>query len=773
MTLFTSHISVAQAATGINAAVTTVQVTLPASFAVVLFFLLPKSNSALGWSAVTRMLHSSIWPTLLFSDSSQSNHAGTAIATLSYLSTLSTVLVAIVGVTLPLGLAPGPLMPTQPQVQVPANYVTDTSPLSLATTANLESFLYGRVCYNSTRIGLVLCPGKDSDPTMNTTYPPTLIGTFNSSQHSPFTMQYRRTFRSNAQVNISSGILGTPQSLLLRDGVFIVEGLVVDMTPGNYGIGFWNNTLPDTPNGGVWSQDILWLEPVTECVDTNLTVEYTQMGNENPVDNASLSPLNGTSNFNFTDHGGFHSLTRAVPLLMNSSQQVDLASRAFRGAVLSNMYTMEYLNATRESSFEGKSYRLGVGGDMEKNIEIAHILLAIGRYSVVPLRYINSTESVADGAFACSGFDPMLDTASLVTPSVTCAAFLGPPLRSDGGDPRIFDVGLGWSQRIHVCASATRASIHEVTFSVNKSKTVLQDFQVTHRPSQSPALWGVEKANRTISGIDLLWGRVDDRYEGDSDHLWTLRNEYLYLPAGASGTGSTYFALGQPHSASNVIWQAAYDASTRGEMTSHMDSVMDYSGASNYATRMKLQSLVQDDLVLGNAHIRNAIWTDMMANNVVGTASSPTLLISPYQPTLEYDFRFAIPAFFLIFLWTPPFLASLYLLITQTIDFRYMKRVLNHTSVGRVVVGTAKLRVEGREGGTLADILSGKEHDSRLDLNSSDSLVKVTEGIANHQKKDWASRFGAIPVSLDLDRLRPRQKRASASEEQDTFLSGV
>ncbi|KAF5357213.1 hypothetical protein D9756_006366 [Leucocoprinus leucothites] len=265
MTLFISSISVAQAITGINAGVTFVQFTLFASFVVVLFYLLPKSNSALGWSAVTRMLHSSIWPTLLFSDSSQSNDAGAAVATLSYLSTLSIVLVAIVSVTLPLGLSQGPLLPTQSQVRVPASYVTDSSPLSLATTTGLEGFTHGRLCSpNGTDIDVVPCPGQED--AHNSTYPSTLINIFNSTPHSPFTMQYRRAYRSYAHLDISSGIIGTPQSLLLRENAFIVEGLVVDMSPGNFGIGFWNHTLPETPNSGIWSQDILWLEPVTNAL---------------------------------------------------------------------------------------------------------------------------------------------------------------------------------------------------------------------------------------------------------------------------------------------------------------------------------------------------------------------------------------------------------------------------------------------------------------------------------------------------------------------------
>jgi hypothetical protein len=63
------------------------------------------------------------------------------------------------------------------------------------------------------------------------------------------------------------------ESLILRTGIFAIRGLVVDMD--NPGIGLWNRTLPtETPHGGVWPADVLWLEPVSACVDTNLSLDY-------------------------------------------------------------------------------------------------------------------------------------------------------------------------------------------------------------------------------------------------------------------------------------------------------------------------------------------------------------------------------------------------------------------------------------------------------------------------------------------------------------------
>ena len=40
----------------------------------------------------------------------------------------------------------------------------------------------------------------------------------------------------------------------------------------NGGIGFRNHTAPTGfSNGAEWVEDLTWVEPVTSCVDTNLT----------------------------------------------------------------------------------------------------------------------------------------------------------------------------------------------------------------------------------------------------------------------------------------------------------------------------------------------------------------------------------------------------------------------------------------------------------------------------------------------------------------------
>lgn len=441
MTYIVSQISVAQAATVINTAVTFIQLTISLSLAMLLIYFMPKENTALSWSCISRTLHSSVWPTLLQTDSSFSRKSGATVYVISHLGTLTMVLVAIAGVLLPLGLAEGPVV-TSSFRQVHAQYVPDTSPLAPSTTPNRGSFVYGRECG---ALEPLACPGNDNPNT--TTIAPSIREIFTSTPHGPFTMQYRRFYHGDATGNRSIAFMGSAQTFILRDDIFVAEGLVIDMSPDHPGIGFWNQTLPEIRNGGTWSQNILWLEPVTQCVDTNLTVDYFLMdGPEGQIDI-----------FNLTDHGGFVNLTRASPGLSRDGQHIDLFQRAYFGAVYSNLFAMQFLNVTRNSSFMGAPYPINTSSF---NTFIAGYNL--GQVNALPIGYLNNSAAL-DASFACEGYGGA-DTANLNSLHVSCGIFLGPPLRTDDGDPRVFDHGSKWSQGIYTCSSATRASIQTIWF---------------------------------------------------------------------------------------------------------------------------------------------------------------------------------------------------------------------------------------------------------------------------------------------------------------------
>ncbi|EKM76716.1 hypothetical protein AGABI1DRAFT_108577 [Agaricus bisporus var. burnettii JB137-S8] len=667
-----THLTVAKAATIINAAITFVQVTLPASLVLLVIHFMSRTNQAVAWSSIGQILHSSIWPTLLRSDSTSRKSTGFAVPIISILITVGTVLVAIAGIILPLGLHDGPLLIDHPQI-VTASYLPDKSPLALATTPNRYKYQYGRPCGPAE---ILLCPDLTAE-SKNTTYVAPTVLIFNSTPHGPFTSQYRRFYNqmfSNESLSGSPGLFGTIRSFLQQDSIFAVEGLIVDMTIDHPGIGFWNTTVPEAAHGGTWSQDVLWLEPLTECIPTNLTVLYE-------LTDSGPDAVHET--YNLTDHGGFYNLTPDYPPLSRDGQHINLSQHAYKGAALSNFIAMLYLNTSRESSFEGKNYT--IVDDLTSGSTLSGV--TIGRITPLPLSYLNGTmESDSMTSTACQGFGQS-DVANKSNVHVSCGAFLGPPLRTDGGDLKDYSEGSKWKQDIHVCASTTRASIQTITFSSNNLSN-LQSLRLSRKPAGQTVLWGIEKGNLNISSVDLVWGRIDDRYENDSS-IWAVRSEGLYLPAGRSAFGVTTLPSGSAHAAHETAWKKVYETVFSGD-----DYLVDYRGTFDYAMRRKYQAIVEQNPVNGYANIRNIVWTDMMLNSVVGTATNATAFFSANKPSIEYRMPFAIPGFILLAIWLPSFLLAIVLIGMGALRPDHMRDVLNHTSIGRAVVGASALRDE-------------------------------------------------------------------------------
>jgi hypothetical protein len=119
----------------------------------------------------------------------------------------------------------------------------------------------------------------------------------------------------------------------------MIEGLIVDTRVG--GLGFRNHSVPVASKfGATWAEDILFVEPHTECVNTNLTFEWK-------------IPLNGTSSGGvrdlvLVDNGGFVNINGTFPDYDTITAQDDpqLAYRAYRSAWLNNAYTALYYNIT-------------------------------------------------------------------------------------------------------------------------------------------------------------------------------------------------------------------------------------------------------------------------------------------------------------------------------------------------------------------------------------------------------------------------------------------
>jgi hypothetical protein len=147
--------------------------------------------------------------------------------------------------------------------------------------------------------------------------------------------------------NGSTYIVGTYRSLaslIVNEAWEVVEGLIVDLKSG--GVGFRNHSIPftESPYGGTWSEDILFIEPVTECVNLNITVDYT-LGSSMAGSKAIRNPA-------IIDHGGFFAVNKTSPSYDHPDDQIDpqLVYRAYEGAWVTNAVTMLLFNITNQGS---------------------------------------------------------------------------------------------------------------------------------------------------------------------------------------------------------------------------------------------------------------------------------------------------------------------------------------------------------------------------------------------------------------------------------------
>jgi hypothetical protein len=109
------------------------------------------------------------------------------------------------------------------------------------------------------------------------------------------------------------------------------------------GIGFRKHTAPRATlqYGATWSEDILFIEPETQCVDLNITLDYSIT--------TILDAASGYESVVLTDHGGLSSLSHIQPEFpgpLNGRGDLQLKQRAEAAAWLNNFMPLVYYNAT-------------------------------------------------------------------------------------------------------------------------------------------------------------------------------------------------------------------------------------------------------------------------------------------------------------------------------------------------------------------------------------------------------------------------------------------
>ena len=293
----------------------------------------------------------------------------------TYLTPLALALLALAGILTPMGLheviVPGPAMSKR------FEHLKDPSPLGYGTPPRSDLGL-SRRCGGET---LTRCPGSDvviipsldaGDRSVtlpngyNTTIPRETIEWYssglsdeNKTISNVFDIQWRQysVVRDNGTNRGGDYLVGAFRPLdllLLNDAVEAVDGLVVDTKVG--GVGFRNHTAPTgLPYGATWSEDLLFIQPETQCVNTNLTLDFTLRSRSIWLEVGAVV---------LTDRGGFVNLAREQPKHEKGQSNPDLRGRAYGAAWKHNHLAMVIYNATSPSfaylnSTIGQTYPLG------------------------------------------------------------------------------------------------------------------------------------------------------------------------------------------------------------------------------------------------------------------------------------------------------------------------------------------------------------------------------------------------------------------------------
>ena len=729
---------------------------------------------------VERNLVSSLWPLVLRADSTASHGVDRSIRLVTWLRPLGLLLVTIAAVVTPLGLYDA-VEPGRRVVQAKMQYIPDLGPFGYGTPPRpAEGF--SRKCGD---FGPLQCPGTtyvieygyvnttdDGDVTVgNGTVPnndhdvriPKVLGelyqsglaTQKPSVSSFFDIQNRQWgWTKEKSVNFEKPYpvegYQTLTSVILNDAIEVFEGLVVDTRSG--GVGFRNHTVPmDVGLGAEWSEDILWIQPETECVDLNVSVQFKA-----PWGSLSQFEL---VNMTLVDNGGWSdSFVPKYPILNISDGQKDpqLRNRAYKAAWNINAYSMLVMNLTRPSPNAFGYMKSKLGDRYSTTEDLTHGALLNGIYATNLFSYFMdpdgyvSNYSLADAPGAnysnpfeldltnytsistiCSGAGGM-DHTNMSNIHVECGLVFGAAQRLDGPQSLVFEPMAWYEQPVYVCASTNKASIKRVHFRYNatledgltrsqgpnlRQLSVESVEPISYPDNKSMPLWGVETVPFFLHELTQLWGLVSPELE-HSVNLTTKRAEHLYLP-GYGGTLSTsilsYQYLPGTTGPSKII-SGLYDTAAGGSPQAGM---IDYSGQSSVAMLKRWREYSQNETSVST--IMNLIWADLAANMLVGTRSWNTksnvpsnlqkrdegladgedalVPVTIFERQVRYHWYYAIPAVLSLALVALICLSAFLLLIFGNGRPSRIDHYLKNLSAGRLL-GAAHYPAEPKEAPT-------------------------------------------------------------------------
>lgn len=248
-------------------------------------------------SVAGRALQSSLWPDLLRTDAALTRGVRWDVQAIVMSVQLTIIMIAIAGVVTPLGLYSevgfgGAVTPKFQPVLDESSFGIATPPrsnLSFNRECNWGGpgpvaipepcpYTEGITILNETHFDLPNNLTKDIPEILKEIYSSGTTGWPNTIANY-FDIEWRQysTGVSRFYNNGTAFLVSTYrqfESMILRNQIVPVEGLLVDLIDG--GLGFRNHTLPTSIGlGGRWEEDILFIQPETACVDTNLSLAFS------------------------------------------------------------------------------------------------------------------------------------------------------------------------------------------------------------------------------------------------------------------------------------------------------------------------------------------------------------------------------------------------------------------------------------------------------------------------------------------------------------------
>jgi len=230
----------------------------------------------------------------------------------------------------------------------------------------------------------------------------------------------------------------------------------------------------------------------------------------------------------------------------------------------------------------------------------------------------------------------------------------------------VFSEGSKWASSLYSCASAVKATIKTVTFTldgngnggssnspgVNRLAVTSITPKTYSSPSSAP-LWGIEDSGMKLFQINPLWGLLSSGY-AHAPNVSAVQKPELYLVgnAGISDSFDPYFGAKGLSTPENLP-AATFPFIGLNTVYRHLNSLdssglPDYLGRSSLGSMAKWQSRMTD--AASAAGMLNSIWADITAAAVVGTKGAHDIdglqiAVRPVVHRVKYHMEFAVPAF--------------------------------------------------------------------------------------------------------------------------------